>query len=61
MRRPKGSEGGYLYEIPLLVLVATLLGGLLWPWVDAPWRWLIGGVIGLSGLLLWWYHRSRAP
>ena len=59
MKRTGAQEGGYLYEIPLLVLIATLLGGLLWPWIAEPWRPVVGGVVGFTVLLLLWYHRSR--
>ncbi|WP_295437871.1 hypothetical protein [uncultured Thiodictyon sp.] len=50
---------GYLYEIPLLVLIITLLSTILWPLLSGPWRLVLGVMSGISVLLLLWYHRSR--
>ena len=50
---------GYLYEIPLLVLIITLLSTILWPLVSRPWHLVLGAVCGIAVLLLFWYHRSR--
>ena len=49
------KEGGYLYEMPLLVLLATLMGALLWPWIGEPWRVAVAGVVGLTIILFLWY------
>lgn len=50
---------GYLYEIPLLVLIVTLLSTILWPLLSGPWRLVLGVISGILVLLLLWYHRSR--
>lgn len=53
------KEGGYLYEIPLLVLIVTLVSALIWPWLTEPWRDVARAVVGFTALLFLWYNRSR--
>gem|GEM_PF-4098278 len=31
---------GYLYEIPLLVMITGIIAAVLWPRLDSPWNWL---------------------
>jgi len=50
---------GYLYEMPLLVLIITFLSTILWPLLSGPWRLVLEVISGISVLLLLWYHRSR--
>ena len=59
MPQTRTKEAGYLYEIPLLVLIATLLGGLLWPWLTELWRYVVAAVVGFTVFLFLWYNRSR--
>jgi hypothetical protein len=55
----RNKDAGYLYEIPLLVLIVTLLAALLWPWITTPWRLVVAGTVGFTVFLFLWYNRSR--
>ena len=55
----RNKDAGYLYEIPLLVLIVTLLAALLWPWIATPWRVAAGSAVSFTVLLFLWYNRSR--
>ncbi|WP_295453636.1 hypothetical protein [uncultured Thiodictyon sp.] len=50
---------GYLYEMPLLVLILTVLSAILWPLVNGPWRLWLGVMTGVAVLLFLWHSRSR--
>jgi hypothetical protein len=36
----KRRQLGYLYEIPLLVMVTGIIAAVLWPRLLPPWHWL---------------------
>jgi hypothetical protein len=36
----KRRQLGYLYEIPLLVMITGVIAAILWPKLQSPWNWL---------------------
>jgi hypothetical protein len=36
----KSRQFGYLYEVPLLVIITGIIAGVLWPVLTPPWNWL---------------------
>jgi len=53
---PSGGEGGYLYEIPLLVLLVAVVGIGLGSWIPAPWNLILLSALGLVVILFLIYN-----
>lgn len=47
--KPLHRQTGYLYEIPLLAILAAIVFGVLYPLLGEPWNHLL-----LGGLVLVW-------
>jgi hypothetical protein len=52
-------QGGYLYEIPLIVILTGLLAGLLGPHLEPPWSWLLWGLFAAAWMVFLLYGRNR--
>lgn len=54
------QQAGYLYEIPLLVILAGVLYGVFAPILGEPWSFLLLGGLVLAWLLFILYNRFAA-
>ncbi len=50
------GEGGYLYEIPLLVLLLALVVIVFGSWIPAPWNMILLGALALAFVLFLIYN-----
>lgn len=58
--KPLHRQAGYLYEIPLLAILAAIVFGVFYPLLGEPWNHLLLGGLVLVWLLFYLYNRFAA-
>lgn len=53
-------QAGYLYEIPLLAILAAIVFGVFYPLLGEPWNHLLLGGLAVAWLLFFLYNRFAA-
>lgn len=50
------TEGGYLYEIPLIVMLCAIVVAIVGPMLPEPWKTILFAVFGAVAALFLVYH-----